>query len=432
MMKRLLFTAAWLTALCTAAVSCRNEEKQPVRIICGAIDTIEYTGGKTEIPFSSSAPLNTEPVTEAGWISDLTIGQSSITFIAEENTGAGRTAVIIINIPPDITPVFTSAGEGAEYSETDRTVSIKVTQKAAGENPPERDMAIEITVNRKDFHSVNVSFIPADDRMTYIARIVEKEYFDTFSSDEEYIQDEVDEFMAIAESNGVDPSVVISANLRQNAIENLDIDGLKASTGYCIYAYGLEPDGSVTTGLCKESVYTDEAAKVDFGFSFEVVPQDYEAMVTITTESAGDTYYWSTMTLEDWNAYPSEDDIIAETVETLDFAVEVMGDSYSYVGAVFGATYPEMVPVMRKIMPKAYFLVPGYGAQGAKGADLVNFFNPDGLGAIVNSSRGIIAAWQQEKYAKFGAECYADASRQAVKDMIEDISGALAAAKKGI
>ena len=181
-MKRLLFTAAWLTALCTAAVSCRNEEKQPVRIICGAIDTIEYTGGKTEIPFSSSAPLNTEPVTEAGWISDLTIGQSSITFIAEENTGAGRTAVIIINIPPDITPVFTSAGEGAEYSETDRTVSIKVTQKAAGENPPERDMAIEITVNRKDVHSVNVSFIPADDRMTYIARIVEKEYFDTFSS----------------------------------------------------------------------------------------------------------------------------------------------------------------------------------------------------------------------------------------------------------
>ena len=111
---------------------------------------------------------------------------------------------------------------------------------------------------------------------------------------------------------------------------------------------------------------------------------------------------------------------------------EVMGCSYSYVGAVFGATYPEMVPVMRKLMPKTYFLVPGYGAQGAKGADLVNFFNPDGLGAIVNSSRGIIAAWQQEKYAGFGPDCYADASRQAVKDMIEDISGALGAAKKGI
>ena len=86
---------------------------------------------------------------------------------------------------------------------------------------------------------------------------------------------------------------------------------------------------------------------------------------------------------------------------------EHMGDDYSYVGAVVGATYPE----------------------GGKGADLVHFFNEDGLGAIVNSSRGIIAAYKQEKYAEFGTENFADASRAAVKDMVEDISGALAAAK---
>ncbi len=104
---------------------------------------------------------------------------------------------------------------------------------------------------------------------------------------------------------------------------------------------------------------------------------------------------------------------------------EFMGDGYSYVGAVVGATYPEMGKVLRKIMPKTFILVPGYGAQGGKGADLVHFFNEDGLGAIVNSSRGIIAAYKQEKYKEFGAENYADASRQAVKDMIADISGAL-------
>ena len=104
---------------------------------------------------------------------------------------------------------------------------------------------------------------------------------------------------------------------------------------------------------------------------------------------------------------------------------ELMGDGYSYVGAVVGATYPEMGKVLRKIMPKTFILVPGYGAQGGKGADLVHFFNEDGLGAIVNSSRGIIAAYKQEKYKEFGAENYADASRQAVKDMIADISGAL-------
>lgn len=105
---------------------------------------------------------------------------------------------------------------------------------------------------------------------------------------------------------------------------------------------------------------------------------------------------------------------------------ELMGDTYSYIGAVVGATYPEMGKVLREIMPKSFILVPGYGAQGGKGADLVHFFNKDGLGAIVNSSRGIIAAYKQEKYASFGSENYADASRQAVLDMREDIASALA------
>ena len=108
-----------------------------------------------------------------------------------------------------------------------------------------------------------------------------------------------------------------------------------------------------------------------------------------------------------------------------EWADSCMGDQYSYVGSVVGATYPEMGKTLRKIMPKSFILVPGYGAQGGKGADLVHFFNEDGLGAIVNSSRGIIAAYKQEKYAKFGAEHFAQASRAAVEDMIADISGAL-------
>ena len=103
---------------------------------------------------------------------------------------------------------------------------------------------------------------------------------------------------------------------------------------------------------------------------------------------------------------------------------ECMGDDYSYIGAVVGATYPQMGKVLRSIMPKAYILVPGYGAQGGKGKDLVHFFNKDGLGAIVNSSRGIIAAYKQEQYAEFCEENFADASRQAVLDMIADISSA--------
>lgn len=104
---------------------------------------------------------------------------------------------------------------------------------------------------------------------------------------------------------------------------------------------------------------------------------------------------------------------------------ECMGDTYSYVGAVVGATYPEQGKLLRKVMPKAYILVPGYGAQGGKGADLVHFFNEDGLGAIINSSRGIIAAYQQEQYASYGAEHFGEASRAAVEAMRKDIAEAL-------
>ena len=98
---------------------------------------------------------------------------------------------------------------------------------------------------------------------------------------------------------------------------------------------------------------------------------------------------------------------------------------YSYVGAVVGATYPEQAALVRKLMPKAYILVPGYGAQGATAKDILPNFNEDGLGAIVNSSRGIIAAYKNEKYAKFGPEHYDEAARAAVIDMQKDITSVL-------
>lgn len=118
-------------------------------------------------------------------------------------------------------------------------------------------------------------------------------------------------------------------------------------------------------------------------------------------------------------------EIVGEQVNA--WGAECMPETgcYSYVGAVVGATYPEQGKILRKVMPHTLILVPGYGAQGGKGADLVHFFNEDGLGAIINSSRGIIAAYQQEQYAHFGEKGYADASRAAVLAMREDISAAL-------
>ena len=119
---------------------------------------------------------------------------------------------------------------------------------------------------------------------------------------------------------------------------------------------------------------------------------------------------------------PLYEHVAAKGVE---WGEDSMDGAYSNVGAVVGATYPEMSAVLRKLMPKTYFLVPGYGAQGGTAKDLRHCFNEDGLGAVVNSSRGIIAAYRQEKYAKFGAEHFAEASRQAVIDMVADINSVL-------
>ena len=99
---------------------------------------------------------------------------------------------------------------------------------------------------------------------------------------------------------------------------------------------------------------------------------------------------------------------------------------YSDVGAVVGATHPEQGKRLREVLPHTFFLVPGYGAQGATAEDLRGCFDKEGRGAIVNSSRGIIAAWQKEKYASaFRADQWAQASRQAVLDMKEDLNSVL-------
>lgn len=114
---------------------------------------------------------------------------------------------------------------------------------------------------------------------------------------------------------------------------------------------------------------------------------------------------------------------VAEKV--MEWGSSCMEGEWSNVGAVVGATYPEMLARLRELMPHTFFLVPGYGAQGGSAEDLRHAFSQEGLGAVVNSSRGIIAAWKQEKYAAFGAGDFAGAARQATLDMIADIRSVL-------
>ncbi len=95
---------------------------------------------------------------------------------------------------------------------------------------------------------------------------------------------------------------------------------------------------------------------------------------------------------------------------------------YSSVGAVVGATHPKQAEILRREMPHTFFLIPGYGAQGGKAEDLKVCFDKDGNGGIVNSSRGILCAYKQEKYLGMDFD---NAARQACIDMKNDLNSVI-------
>lgn len=99
---------------------------------------------------------------------------------------------------------------------------------------------------------------------------------------------------------------------------------------------------------------------------------------------------------------------------------------YSSVGAVVGATFPEEAKSIRKLLPQTIFLVPGYGAQGGTAKDIIHCFNPDGNGAVVNSSRDVIYAFRKNaKMATQREPDFALAARDAALRMRDDINLAL-------
>ena len=208
-------------------------------------------------------------------------------------------------------------------------------------------------------------------------------------------------------------------------------DVKRGDIGSTSESYAAAHLGKVTVGSASFAPFDEDFATVnpylgsDGVRPFLKVSKAYDKGIFIlvkTSNPSSGEFQDRLMKEADGSAKPLYE-IVGEKVA--EWGLDHMGSTYSNVGAVVGATYPEIGRALRKVMPKSFILVPGYGAQGASGKDLTDYFNADGLGAIVNSSRGIIAAYTKEAYAHFGAEHFADASRQAVIDMIEDIQNAL-------
>ncbi len=101
-------------------------------------------------------------------------------------------------------------------------------------------------------------------------------------------------------------------------------------------------------------------------------------------------------------------------------------NGYSGVGAVIGATFPQELKALRKVIPNSFILIPGYGTQGGSAEAVANGINPDGYGAIVNSSRGIDYAYVNEIAGKrFNSEEFAEAALEAAELMRIEINDAI-------
>ena len=238
--------------------------------------------------------------------------------------------------------------------------------------------------------------------------------------------------IAMYEQFGVEGLIVYKRTVEYCQEKGLLVIGdvKRGDIGSTSAAYATAHLGHVQVGSQKLSGFDTEFATVNpyFGTDgvkpfVDVCNQDDKGIFVLVKTSNPSSGEFQDQLVNGKPVY----ELVAEKV--MEWGAMSMDGEYSNVGAVVGATYPEMSRILRKLMPHTYFLVPGYGAQGGTAEDLKYCFNEDGLGAIVNSSRGIIAAYKQEAYAKFGPENFGDASRAAVEAMVADISGALAAAK---
>ncbi len=113
---------------------------------------------------------------------------------------------------------------------------------------------------------------------------------------------------------------------------------------------------------------------------------------------------------------------VAEHVESLAAQTREPGEPYGHVGAVVGATWPRQLLELRSAMPHTLFLVPGFGSQGGSAKDVAAAFDKNGLGAIINNSRGILFAHRRDPYAsRYGETRWQEAVEAATRDMIEQI-----------
>lgn len=233
--------------------------------------------------------------------------------------------------------------------------------------------------------------------------------------------------IAMYEQFGIPGLVVFQKTVQYAKEKGLIVIGdvKRGDIGSTSEAYAKAHLGKITVGNQKLAVFDEDIATVNPWLGTDgirpflnVIKEENRGIFVLVKTSNPSSGEFQDRLIDGAPLYEHVAKKVAEWGE------EAGGSPYSNVGAVVGATYPEQGKRIRELLPKTVFLIPGYGAQGGKGKDLKSYFDKDGLGVIVNSSRGIIAAYRDEKYQSYGKTRFAEAARAAVLDMKEDLKEA--------
>lgn len=294
----------------------------------------------------------------------------------------------------------------------------------------------------------NPSVIGLDPRIEQIPSFIRERAFDTFGKTVKGAAEALLEFnkgiidavhdlvpavkpqLAFYEIYGHEGVRVLGETIRYAKEKGLLVicDGKRNDIGSSAEAYSRAYIGKNETGGIEFSMEAD-ALTVNplFGldgiapFIDDCKQNDTGVFILVKTSNPTSAQIQDLVTSDGKRVY----EIIARMVHELGEDL-IGGSGYSSVGAVVGATHPEQAKVLRNIMPNAYILVPGYGAQGGTAKGAAASFNDDGLGAIVNASRSVIFAYKSKEYAdRFTEAQYQEAARAETIRMRDDIMSCL-------
>lgn len=201
------------------------------------------------------------------------------------------------------------------------------------------------------------------------------------------------------------------------------IDGKRNDIGSTAEAYARAYLGKMPVGDRFEPVWDADALTVNAYLGtdgvapfIKVAAREHKGIFVLVKTSNASSGEFQDLTIEGKPLYRHVAERLAHWAE------EQRGPSgYSLVGAVVGATYPAQLAELRAALPGVVLLVPGYGAQGGSAADVAPAFDADGLGALVNNSRGLCFAYSRPAFARFGAD-WQGAVQEALREMVDDLA----------